>query len=151
MCVLSVEKDGKRHAVGRALFPLEGELGQAGRVLWRDLDPEEVTQVNTNTSTHIHKEVINMLRMVLPSNLCQCSELGDVQISLSYSSSLQRLSLVVLGARGLQLLTDAGLKNSINKIKAFTCSVHHSTRLRSRRCVCPGELADTHSDGEDEA
>ncbi|PWA21719.1 hypothetical protein CCH79_00003246 [Gambusia affinis] len=76
-----------------------------------------------------------MLRMVLPSNLRQCSELGDVQISLSYSSSLQRLSLVVLGARGLQLLTDAGLKNFINKIKAFTCSAHHSTRIRSRRCV----------------
>ncbi|XP_008435453.1 synaptotagmin-15 [Poecilia reticulata] len=94
VCVLSVEKDGKRHAVGRVLFPLEGELGQAGRVLWRDLDPEEETQ---------------------------CSELGDVQISLSYSSALQRLSLVVLGARGLQLLTDAG------------------------------GLADTHSDGEDEA
>ncbi|PWA21647.1 hypothetical protein CCH79_00003247, partial [Gambusia affinis] len=52
VCVLSVEKDGKRHAVGRVLFPLEGELGQAGRVLWRNLDPEEETQVNTNTSTH---------------------------------------------------------------------------------------------------
>ncbi|MEQ2185282.1 hypothetical protein GOODEAATRI_016567 [Goodea atripinnis] len=80
MCVLSVEKDAKRHAVGRVLFPLEGELGQAGRVLWRDLDPEEETQ---------------------------CSELGDVQISLSYSSSLQRLSVVVLRARGLQLVTEA--------------------------------------------
>ncbi|XP_017291616.1 synaptotagmin-15 [Kryptolebias marmoratus] len=82
VCVLSVDKDGKRHAVGRVLFPLERELGQAGRVLWRDLDPEQDTQ---------------------------CSELGDVQISLSYSPSLQRLSVVVLKARGLQLLTDAGV------------------------------------------
>jgi len=43
--VLSVELDGKRHAVGRVLFPLEGELGQAGRVLWRDLETEEHPQV----------------------------------------------------------------------------------------------------------
>ncbi|KAG8008720.1 Synaptotagmin-15, partial [Nibea albiflora] len=81
VCVLSVEQDGKRHAVGRVLFPLEGELGHAGRVLWRDLEKEDDTQ---------------------------CSELGDVQISLSYSPNLQRLSVVVLRARGLQLLTDAG-------------------------------------------
>lgn len=45
VCVLSVEQDGKRHAVGRVLFPLEGELGQAGRVLWRDLEKEDDTQV----------------------------------------------------------------------------------------------------------
>ncbi|TDG97828.1 hypothetical protein EPR50_G00211960 [Perca flavescens] len=82
VCVLSMEQDGKRHAVGRVLFPLEGELGQAGRVLWRDLETEDDTQ---------------------------CSELGDVQISLMYSPCLQRLSVVVLRARGLQLLTDAGV------------------------------------------
>ncbi|XP_034715351.1 synaptotagmin-15 isoform X2 [Etheostoma cragini] len=82
VCALSVEQDGKRHAVGRVLFPLEGELGQAGRVLWRDLETEDDTQ---------------------------CSELGDVQISLMYSPCLQRLSVGVLRARGLQLLTDAGV------------------------------------------
>ncbi|CAG5904217.1 unnamed protein product [Menidia menidia] len=79
-----VGKDGKRHAVGRVLFPLEGELAHAGRVLWRDLEPEEDTQ---------------------------CSEVGDMLISLSYSSSLQRLSVVVLKARGLQLLTGAGMSS----------------------------------------
>lgn len=47
VCVLSTEQDGKRRAVGRILFPLEGELGQAGRVLWRDLETEEDTQVLT--------------------------------------------------------------------------------------------------------
>lgn len=45
VCVLSVSADNKRRAVGRVLFPLEGELGQAGRVLWRELETEEVTQV----------------------------------------------------------------------------------------------------------
>lgn len=47
VCVLSTEQDGKRRAVGRILFPLEGELSQAGRVLWRDLETEEDTQVLT--------------------------------------------------------------------------------------------------------
>ncbi|KAM9831207.1 synaptotagmin-15 [Neosynchiropus ocellatus] len=82
VCVLSVTQDCKRQAVGRVLFTLEGELGQAGRVLWRDLEPEDHTQ---------H------------------SELGDVLVSLSYSPSLQRLSVVALRARGLQLLSDAGV------------------------------------------
>lgn len=45
VCVLSVEQDGKRHIVGRVLFPLEGELGHAGRVLWKDLETEDDTQV----------------------------------------------------------------------------------------------------------
>lgn len=44
-----------------------------------------------------------------PLPLPQCSELGDVLISLCYSPSLQRLSVVVLRGRGLQLLTDAGV------------------------------------------
>lgn len=45
VCVLSVEQDGKHHVVGRVLFPLEGELGQAGRVLWKDLETKDDTQV----------------------------------------------------------------------------------------------------------
>lgn len=45
--MLSMEKDGKRHAVGRVNFPLEGELGQAGRVLWKDLEPEDDKQVQS--------------------------------------------------------------------------------------------------------
>ncbi|XP_047232600.1 synaptotagmin-15 [Girardinichthys multiradiatus] len=106
MCVLSVEKDAKRHAVGRVLFPLEGELGQAGRVLWRDLDPEEETQ---------------------------CSELGDVQISLSYSSSLQRLSVVVLRARGLQLVTEAGVCVQVS------LQIHTQMVKTKRSCVMKGE------------
>ncbi|KAM4524032.1 synaptotagmin-15 [Odontesthes bonariensis] len=106
VCVLSVEKDGKRHAVGRVLFPLEGELGHAGRVLWRDLEPEEDTQ---------------------------CSELGDMQISLSYSSSLQRLSVVVLQARGLQLLTDAGVCVQVS------LRIHTQVAKMKRTCVVRGE------------
>uniref|UniRef100_A0A671X8P6 Synaptotagmin XV n=1 Tax=Sparus aurata TaxID=8175 RepID=A0A671X8P6_SPAAU len=106
VCVLSVEQDGKRHAVGRVLFPLEGELGQAGRVLWRDLETEDDTQ---------------------------CSELGDMQISLSYSPSLQRLSVVVLRARGLQLLTDAGVCVQVS------LQIHTQAVKIKRSCVVKGE------------
>uniref|UniRef100_A0A665VG05 Synaptotagmin-15-like n=1 Tax=Echeneis naucrates TaxID=173247 RepID=A0A665VG05_ECHNA len=96
VCVLSVEHDGKRHAVGRVLFPLEGELGQAGRVLWRDLDTED--------------------------------ELGDVLISLSYSPTLQRLSVVVVKARGLQLLTDSGV--------CVQVSLRIHTQVVKLKCSC---------------
>ncbi|XP_056286395.1 synaptotagmin-15 [Pseudoliparis swirei] len=102
VCVLSVELDGKRHAVGRVLFPLEGELGQAGRVLWRDLETEEHPQ---------------------------CSELGDVQVSLSYSPSLQRLSVLVLKARGLQRLTDAGVCVQVS------LQIHTQVVKMKRSCV----------------
>ncbi|GAA6214491.1 synaptotagmin-15-like [Lates japonicus] len=106
VCVLSVEQDGKRHAVGRVLFPLEGELGQAGRVLWRDLETEDDTQ---------------------------CSELGDVQISLSYSPTLQRLSVVVMRARGLQLLTDTGVCVQVS------LQIHTQVVKIKRSCVAKGE------------
>ncbi|KAM9716932.1 synaptotagmin-15 [Menidia menidia] len=105
VCVLSVGKDGKRHAVGRVLFPLEGELAHAGRVLWRDLEPEEDTQ---------------------------CSEVGDVLISLSYSSSLQRLSVVVLKARGLHLITGAGVCVQVSlQIHAQVLKIKRSCVVRS--------------------
>uniref|UniRef100_A0A3Q1HLW9 C2 domain-containing protein n=1 Tax=Anabas testudineus TaxID=64144 RepID=A0A3Q1HLW9_ANATE len=106
VCVLSVEQDGKRHIVGRVLFPLEGELGHAGRVLWKDLETEDDTQ---------------------------CSELGDVQISLSYSPTLQRLSAVVLRAQGLQLLTDTGVCVQVSlQIHTQVVKIKHS-------CVVKGD------------
>ncbi|XP_029978011.1 synaptotagmin-15 [Sphaeramia orbicularis] len=106
VCVLSVEQDAKRHAVGRVLFPLQGELGQAGRVMWRDLEKEDDTQ---------------------------CSELGDVQISLCYSPSLQRLSVVFLRARGLQLLTGAGVCVQVS------LQIHTQVVKSKRSCVLNGE------------
>ncbi|XP_069373870.1 synaptotagmin-15 [Paralichthys olivaceus] len=106
VCVLSVEQNGKRHPVGRVLLPLEGELGRAGRVLWRDLETEDDTQ---------------------------CSELGDALISLSYSPTLQRLSVVVLRARGLQLLTDAGVCVQVS------LQIHTQVVKMKRSCAVKGE------------
>ncbi|XP_067344637.1 synaptotagmin-15 isoform X1 [Channa argus] len=102
VCVLSVEQDGKSHAVGRVLFTLEGELGQAGRVLWKDLETEDDTR---------------------------CSELGDMQISLSYSPALQRLSVGVLRARGLQLLKDTGVCVKVN------LQIHTQVVKTKRSCI----------------
>ncbi|XP_077482282.1 synaptotagmin-15 [Stigmatopora argus] len=82
MCVLSVSHDSKRHAVGQVLFPLHGELGQAGRVLWKDLDTEQRRH---------------------------CSELGDILVSLCYNPTHQRLSVEVPKGRGLQPLADQGV------------------------------------------
>ncbi|KAK2820602.1 hypothetical protein Q5P01_023561 [Channa striata] len=106
VCVLSVEQDCKRHAVGRVLFPLEGELGQAGRVLWKDLETEDNTQR---------------------------SELGDVQISLSYSPAQQRLSVGVLRARGLQLLAGTGVCVQVS------LQIHTQVVKTKRSCVVKGE------------
>ncbi|XP_028264588.1 synaptotagmin-15 [Parambassis ranga] len=106
VCVLSVKQGGKRHAVGRALFPLEGELGQAGRVLWKELETEDDTQ---------------------------CSDLGDLQVSLSYSTSLQRLSVEVLEARGLRRLTEAGVCVQVSLQK------HTRVVKVKRSCVVKGE------------
>ncbi|XP_056898081.1 synaptotagmin-15 isoform X2 [Takifugu flavidus] len=129
VCVLSTEQDGRRRAVGRILFPLEGELGQAGRVLWRDLETEGDTQR---------------------------SDLGDVQISLCYSPALQRLSVVVLRARGLQLLPGAGM-STLRRLRhrydsynigrvcwAGVCvqvslQIHSQVVKSKRSCVVKGE------------
>ncbi|XP_071266018.1 synaptotagmin-15 [Salvelinus alpinus] len=97
--VLSVDRGGRHHAVGRVLFPIEGELGEGGRLLWRDLETKDEMQ---------------------------CSGLGDIQVSLNYSPSLQRLTVVILRARSLQIHTDTGV--------CFQVSLQIHTRVvKSRR------------------
>uniref|UniRef100_A0A4W5NBB6 Synaptotagmin XV n=1 Tax=Hucho hucho TaxID=62062 RepID=A0A4W5NBB6_9TELE len=97
--VLSVDQGGRHHAVGRVLFPIEGELGEGGRLLWRDLETKDETQ---------------------------CSCLGDIQVSLNYSPSLQRLTVVILRARSLQIHTDTGV--------CFQVSLQiHTQVVKSRR------------------
>ncbi|KAL0984091.1 hypothetical protein UPYG_G00136970 [Umbra pygmaea] len=106
VCVLSVDQGGGRHTVGRVLFPLEGQLGEGGRLLWKDLE----TSYNN-----------------------QFSELGEMQVSLNYCPSLQRLTVARLKARGLQSHTDTGVY--------FQVSLHiHSQLIKSQRTpVVSGE------------
>ncbi|XP_036402378.1 synaptotagmin-15 [Megalops cyprinoides] len=84
MSVFSVDRLKKHQLEGRVLFPLrELELrGAEGGVVWRDLETESDQF---------------------------CSEHGDLQVSLNYSVPLQRLTVVVLRARGLRLLRDSGV------------------------------------------
>ncbi|XP_077407016.1 uncharacterized protein syt15 isoform X2 [Vanacampus margaritifer] len=121
VCVLSVAHDGKRHAVGQVLFPLQGELGQAGRLLWRDLDTEK------------H----------------HCSELGDVLVSLSYNPTLQRLSVEVPKARGMQRLADAGARSSRWFLHTQRRVTHFNMSSVPRRARA-GEFANPHSSGENQ-
>uniref|UniRef100_A0A3P8W0L9 Synaptotagmin XV n=1 Tax=Cynoglossus semilaevis TaxID=244447 RepID=A0A3P8W0L9_CYNSE len=106
VCVLSVEQDCKRLPVGKILFPLEGELSQGGRVLWKDLDRADDTKY---------------------------SEQGDVQVSLSYSPTQQRLSVGVLGTRGLQVLTDTGVCVQVS------LQIHTQVVKMKRSSVVKGE------------
>ncbi|KAG7222281.1 hypothetical protein INR49_027285 [Caranx melampygus] len=63
----------------------------------------------------------------------QCSELGDVQVSLCYSPTLQRLSVVVVRARGLQLLTATGVCVQVS------LQIHTQVVKIKRSCVVRGE------------
>lgn len=68
-----------------------------------------------HTGEYTHHQVLYVpVSSSDPPLLSQCSELGDLLVSLSYSPSLQRLTVVVLRARGLQLLSDAGRSSSIS-------------------------------------
>ncbi|XP_066519235.1 synaptotagmin-15 [Hoplias malabaricus] len=84
LSMYSVDRLKKHHLLGRVLFPLRpSELREAaGKVLWRDLDAE--------------------------SDLL-LSKHGDIQVSLNYNQSLQRLTVVVLRARGLQCSSNSGV------------------------------------------
>ncbi|KAL7869326.1 hypothetical protein AOLI_G00133140 [Acnodon oligacanthus] len=84
MSVYSVDRLKKHHTLGRVLFPLRpSELREAaGKVLWRDLE----TECDQPLSEH-----------------------GDIQVSLNYNQSLQRLTVVVLRARGLQSSSNTGV------------------------------------------
>ncbi|XP_042559303.1 synaptotagmin-15 [Clupea harengus] len=84
LSVLSVDRLKKHQLLGRVLLPLRwGELREAvGRVMWRDLE----TESGQPNSKH-----------------------GDIQVSLNYNAQLQRLTVVVLRARGLPLQAEAGV------------------------------------------
>uniref|UniRef100_A0A4W4EI29 C2 domain-containing protein n=1 Tax=Electrophorus electricus TaxID=8005 RepID=A0A4W4EI29_ELEEL len=84
LSMYSVDRLRKHHMVGRILFPLRHyELKEAsGKVLWRDLESESELLLSKH---------------------------GDIQVSLNYNQSLQRLTVVVLRARGLQYLSNAGV------------------------------------------
>ncbi|XP_065118896.2 synaptotagmin-15 [Paramisgurnus dabryanus] len=83
MSLYTVEQK-KHHLLGQILIPLRHcELQEtAGKVQWRDLENECDQPLSKN---------------------------GDIQVSLNYNLSLDRLTVVVLRARGLRCSSDAGV------------------------------------------
>ncbi|XP_005226589.2 synaptotagmin-15 isoform X3 [Bos taurus] len=76
--VYHVDRQRKHQLLGQVLFPLKKEtlVGNCRRVLWRDLEAESLEAP---------------------------SEFGDLQFCLSYNDRLNRLTVVVLRAKGLRL------------------------------------------------
>uniref|UniRef100_W5UFD0 Synaptotagmin-15 n=1 Tax=Ictalurus punctatus TaxID=7998 RepID=W5UFD0_ICTPU len=89
MSLYSVDRLKKHHLVGHVLFSLRhSELREAaGKVLWRDLE----TESDLPLSKH-----------------------GNIQVSLNYSQSLQRLTVVVLRAQGLQCPSNADVSVQVS-------------------------------------
>ncbi|XP_073649479.1 synaptotagmin-15 isoform X3 [Tursiops truncatus] len=81
--VYHVDRQRKHQLLGQVLFPLRTETlaGDCRRVIWRDLEAESLE--------------------VKPP-----SKFGDLQFCLSYNDCLNRLTVIVLRAKGLRLLQD---------------------------------------------
>ncbi|XP_063076773.1 synaptotagmin-15 [Engraulis encrasicolus] len=101
LTLLSVDRLRKHQRIGRVLHPLRWpELRDgAGRVLWRDLEAD----TDQLYSKH-----------------------GDIQVSLNYNAQLQRLTVVVLRARGLPIPPESGVSVQV-------CLQLHTQVVRTKR------------------
>ncbi|EPY84320.1 synaptotagmin XV-like protein [Camelus ferus] len=90
--VYHVDRQRKHQLLGQVLFPLKEILERDGQcIIWRDLEAESLE--------------------VQPP-----SEFGDLQFCLSYSDCLNRLTVVVLRAKGLWLQEDASFVSVFVKV-----------------------------------
>ncbi|XP_058155417.1 synaptotagmin-15 isoform X3 [Dasypus novemcinctus] len=89
--VYHVDRQKKHQLLGQVLFPLKHETlaGDGGRVIWRDLEAESLEPP---------------------------SEFGDLQFSLSYNDYLNRLTVVVLRAKGLRFQEDRAIVGVFVKV-----------------------------------
>ncbi|XP_066549981.1 synaptotagmin-15 [Amia ocellicauda] len=145
----------------------------AGRVLWRDLETHgaEVQHtdpgpLDTNTLTPTPVQILNSnyrdistlhapLSFPLNPRLTHlspcaclsvpqpCSACGEVQVSLNYNQSLQRLTVVVLRARGLQLLPDRGGLGVESVFVQASLQVHTRLVKSKRTAAVRGESCPT--------
>lgn len=112
MSVYSVDRLRKHRLLGHVLLPLrQSELQQvAGKVLWRDLETETHLVYNNHSSDL--SDVFSITIWYDLINYCvnqqPLSKNGNIQVSLNYSQALQRLTVVILRARGLQCPSNAG-------------------------------------------
>uniref|UniRef100_F6YAN6 C2 domain-containing protein n=1 Tax=Equus caballus TaxID=9796 RepID=F6YAN6_HORSE len=102
--VYHVDKQKKHQLLGQVLFPLKNEtlLGDCRHVIWRDLEAESLEPP---------------------------SEFGDLQFCLSYNDRLNRLTVVVLRAKGLQLQEDASCLSVFVKVSLM----NHNKFVKCRK------------------
>ncbi|XP_048843119.1 synaptotagmin-15 isoform X2 [Brienomyrus brachyistius] len=110
LCLSLFSVDGlkKHHLEGRVLYPLKewAVRDHTGQVLWRDVETD---------------------------NDQPCSERGDIQVSLNYSPPLQRLTVMVLRARGLR-----GLHSDPGMCIQVTLQIHTQVVTRKRTAAMRG-------------
>ncbi|XP_052589922.1 synaptotagmin-15 isoform X2 [Peromyscus californicus insignis] len=102
--VYHVNRQRKHQLLGQVLFPLKNETlaGDRHHIIWRDLEAE---------------------------NLEPPSEFGDLQFCLSYNDYLNRLTVVVLRAKGLQLQEDRGVVSVFVKVSLM----NHNKFVKCKR------------------
>ncbi|KAL1781018.1 synaptotagmin-15 [Sigmodon hispidus] len=102
--VYHINKQRKHQLLGQVLFPLKNETlaGDHYHIIWRDLEAE---------------------------NLEPPSEFGDLQFCLSYNDYLNRLTVVVLRAKGLQLQEDRAVVSVFVKV----CLMNHNKFVKCKR------------------
>ncbi|XP_055986408.1 synaptotagmin-15 [Sorex fumeus] len=102
--VYHMDRQRKQQLLGHVLCPLKNETLAAGcpRIICRDLEPESLEAP---------------------------SELGDLQFCLSYSNSLNRLTVVVLRAQGLQLQEDVSFASVFVKVSLL----NHNKFVKCKR------------------
>lgn len=102
--VYHVNRQRKHQLLGQVLFPLKNETlaGDRHHIIWRDLEAE---------------------------NLEPPSEFGDLQFCLGYNDYLNRLTVVVLRAKGLQLQEDRGVVSVFVKVSLM----NHNKFVKCKR------------------
>uniref|UniRef100_A0A8D1NEB1 C2 domain-containing protein n=1 Tax=Sus scrofa TaxID=9823 RepID=A0A8D1NEB1_PIG len=102
--VYHVDKQRKHQLLGQVLFPLKKEIlaGDCRRIIWRDLEAESLEPP---------------------------SEFGDLQFCLSYNDCLNRLTVVVLRAKGLRLQEDMSFVSVFVKVSLM----NHNKFVKSKK------------------
>uniref|UniRef100_A0A4X1VH90 Synaptotagmin-15 n=1 Tax=Sus scrofa TaxID=9823 RepID=A0A4X1VH90_PIG len=102
--VYHVDKQRKHQLLGQVLFPLKKETlaGDCQRIIWRDLEAESLEPP---------------------------SEFGDLQFCLGYNDCLNRLTVVVLRAKGLRLQEDMSFVSVFVKVSLM----NHNKFVKSKK------------------
>ncbi|XP_061052565.1 synaptotagmin-15-like [Eubalaena glacialis] len=102
--VYHVDRQRKHQLLGQVLFPLKKETlaGDCRRIIWRNLEAESLEPP---------------------------SKFGDLQFCLSYNDCLNRLTVIVLRAKGLRLQEDTSFVSVLVKV----CLMNHNKFVKCKK------------------